>query len=291
MSHTHYNPRIDPTQFRHDFNRLEAAFLWLARGAELLPIKPFSKHLVRGYGPYLKSIRSERSARIWFEHGHHNLAICCPVHLLAIDFDDQDLFYEWSDALPIDLATTYHETSRRGFHVFYRVPAGYPGGLKLVAGAEIKKVIMVAPSELPGFCYRVVDPGAELVQVDDWQNVIASLLLSDQDPASVKTMAGGQYPSSSNDLIARLKSALPIYELATRFTELKPSGGSGRWYVGRCPLPDHRDRHPSFWIDVQRGLWGCHGCGLRGDAINLYALIHNLPIQSAIKHLAREVLG
>lgn len=292
MSQTHYSENLSSGQLVNLPDRMQAARFWLAIGASLLPVQPFSKKLVKGWGPHLRQIKSELAARPWFELGRHNIAVCCPGDLLALDFDDQALFIEWSDSIPVEYSQTYQETSPRGFHVFFRVPAGIPGGLKLAAGAEIKRVIMVSPSTLPGFVYRRVNPGAELVEVHEWETILSSLLLSDQKPEPIIAPAGEKRTrrAAGNDLIERLKDALPIYQLASGLTELKPSGGSGRWFVGRCPFPEHEDRRPSFWIDAERGLWGCHACGLVGDSLNLYARIHKLPLQTAIRELARELL-
>ena len=38
----------------------------------------------------------------------------------------------------------------------------------------------------------------------------------------------------------------------------------GRW-MGLCPL--HRDHHPSFLVDPNKGLFYCYGCGRGGDVI------------------------
>ena len=63
-----------------------------------------------------------------------------------------------------------------------------------------------------------------------------------------------------------IKAAVPVEEIAHRYTELKPLGGRA-WFDGRCPLPDHDDHDPSFYI-YPLGRW-CYGCNRGGDVIDL----------------------
>ena len=64
-----------------------------------------------------------------------------------------------------------------------------------------------------------------------------------------------------------VKAVVPIEDVARRYTELRPLGGKA-WFDGRCPLPDHDDRNPSFYI-YPPGRFHCYGCGRRGDVIDL----------------------
>jgi hypothetical protein len=43
----------------------------------------------------------------------------------------------------------------------------------------------------------------------------------------------------------------------------------GKERVGRCPLPDHEDKTPSFTVNPEKNLWFCHGCVRGGDVITL----------------------
>ena len=64
-----------------------------------------------------------------------------------------------------------------------------------------------------------------------------------------------------------VRDAVPIETIARRYTELKPLGGRA-WFEGRCPLPDHDDHDPSFYI-YPPGLFHCYGCDRGGDVIEL----------------------
>jgi hypothetical protein len=60
---------------------------------------------------------------------------------------------------------------------------------------------------------------------------------------------------------------VPIEEVASRYTTLEPFGGKA-WFTGRCALPDHEDKTPSFYI-YPPGRWWCYGCDRGGDMIDL----------------------
>jgi hypothetical protein len=44
---------------------------------------------------------------------------------------------------------------------------------------------------------------------------------------------------------------------------------TGKEWVGRCAMPDHEDRSPSFCVDPGKNVWWCHGCLRGGDVITL----------------------
>jgi DNA primase len=64
-----------------------------------------------------------------------------------------------------------------------------------------------------------------------------------------------------------VRDAVPIEEVARRYTKLEPFGGKA-WFTGRCPLPDHEDKTPSFYI-YPPGRFYCYGCGRGGDVVDL----------------------
>jgi DNA primase len=64
-----------------------------------------------------------------------------------------------------------------------------------------------------------------------------------------------------------VREAVPIEEVARRHTKLEPLGGQA-WFTGRCPLPDHEDKTPSFYI-YPPGRWWCYGCSRGGDVVDL----------------------
>ncbi len=70
-----------------------------------------------------------------------------------------------------------------------------------------------------------------------------------------------------------VKRAVPVARYVEELTELRRSGGV---LVGRCPLPDHEDRTPSFTIwpeggSAFNGTWWCFGCSRGSDVFDLYS--------------------
>jgi hypothetical protein len=72
--------------------------------------------------------------------------------------------------------------------------------------------------------------------------------------------------------IGEAKRLVPVIDQADRL--MGPGGlrRVGKEWVGRCPLPDHTDRTPSFTVNEAKNLWWCHGCLRGGDVVELARL-------------------
>jgi DNA primase len=70
---------------------------------------------------------------------------------------------------------------------------------------------------------------------------------------------------------ASVKGTVGCDQVAELETDLRAVGGK---LLGRCPLPDHEDRTPSFYCYSQGSgfydSWWCFGCNRGGDVIDLY---------------------
>jgi DNA primase len=69
-------------------------------------------------------------------------------------------------------------------------------------------------------------------------------------------------------VIDAAKGGVAVERLAAELTTLK-GANEARELTGRCPLPDHEDRTPSFTVNPEKGVFYCHGCGAGGDVIDL----------------------
>lgn len=260
----------------------DAALRWLNLGAELLPCQPASKRLVAGFGPHMQHITTADGARAWFAERRCNLALSCWDRFTVLDFDNAEQYAVWAAGNP-EPAQTYTEITRRGAHVFF---TGSGRIADIPEGAEVKQaggVVLLAPSTVGGFVYHPVKLGAVIQPL----KVVFSLLSESMEPARAvvkRAEVGG-------DTLSRVKSAWNTLELAQSVTVLRASTG-GRWYRGACPFADHGANHDGrqpFWVDVERGLWGCHACGVRGDVVNLYAAIYRVSVRDAISAMAAQV--
>ncbi|MEJ5311749.1 MAG: CHC2 zinc finger domain-containing protein [Anaerolineae bacterium] len=250
----------------------QVAVNWLLRGVALVPLQPKSKCIIAGFGAYSEQITTEEQAWFWFQERCCNLAVVTGNGLIVLDFDRRDDYEAWRASWP-GLAATYTELTARGAHVFL---AGESASGK-VGSFEVKgrgAVVMSSPSIHPsGFEYHPLDPGAQI------KHVPADFPLLSEHP---QVLSKGSTPGYGKDVLTRIKTAYSLLDLAQSLTRLR--SGDGRWWHGRCPF--HEDKKPSFWVDSKRGLWGCYACNVHGDVINLYAQVHGLAVQEAIKRMA-----
>ncbi len=81
-----------------------------------------------------------------------------------------------------------------------------------------------------------------------------------------------------------LSSSVDVFTIAH---EIAPEGKiTGKQWQAKCPF--HKEKTPSFFVDLQKGLCKCFGCGYRGDIINAYARLNNLSINQAAEELIRK---
>lgn len=66
----------------------------------------------------------------------------------------------------------------------------------------------------------------------------------------------------------------PIADIIEPYLE-KPKLSGSENLSARCPFPDHDDHSPSFAININNGLWKCHGCNRSG---NLPILLRGLGV-------------
>jgi DNA primase len=84
------------------------------------------------------------------------------------------------------------------------------------------------------------------------------------------------------------KEAVPVVDLADWICGPGRMRRVGKEWAGRCPLPDHQDRSPSFTVNPEKNVWFCHGCLRGGDVVELYRLYHGYEQREA--HTAAAML-
>lgn len=261
---------------------LQAALTWLERGVLLVPVQYRSKHLVRGFGAHLRKVTTPGEAFYWWGLHAYNIGLVCGGRsgLVVLDFDQPSEYYDWR-ANASDLAGTYTVATHRGFHAYLiagNLPSFRSGPIE-VKGAG--SVVTAVPSVHPcGLIYRPLVPDAPILVGDAYLSLLSVKPSQQVTPHQSKAGEAGR-----DDVVTRIKAAWPVLELAQSMTKLKSR--DGRWYHGLCCF--HSEVEPSFWVDVQRGTFGCYSCGARGDAVNLYAKLHGLSVQDAIKEMARKL--
>ena len=260
----------------------DRALFWLENGFGLLPCQPQTKMLVSGFGEHRSRITDPKNALAWWGKGAGaNLAVIAPDNFFILDFDKISVYATWAAMCP-DAARSYTETTPSGGkHVFLRGTP--PQGIKLIAGAELKKVVIVAPSSLgPNEHYKIM-PGHDGFINADAVNVLSSLSQPGHaTPYFLRASATRQKtnPLSRVDQIKAhfvISNVLKLYRPEIKF--------SGRGDFQSCACPFHKDNKPSFWFNDSSGLWGCHSCNVRGDVINLYARFEAVNVREAISRM------
>lgn len=101
------------------------------------------------------------------------------------------------------------------------------------------------------------------------------------DPARRRRSAEGRPPSMAaaasqggGDVYAAFKQAHPLAPYVEAVTG-RAGRPCGRELVWRCPLPGHDDHTPSFYVNTEKAVFLCRGCGAGGDVITLIQLLHH----------------
>ena len=88
--------------------------------------------------------------------------------------------------------------------------------------------------------------------------------------------------------IGEAKRLVPVIDLADRLVGRGGLRRVGQEWIGRCPLPDHADKTPSFTVNKAKNLWWCHGCLRGGDVVELARLAWGYDRRDA--HVAAAML-
>lgn len=90
-----------------------------------------------------------------------------------------------------------------------------------------------------------------------------------------------------DDTLGQIRERATIDEIVARYTRLAPaSRGESK---GCCPLPDHDERTPSFYVNPGTGVFHCFGCSRGGDVITFLELVEQLAFREAVEQLAEQV--
>jgi hypothetical protein len=60
---------------------------------------------------------------------------------------------------------------------------------------------------------------------------------------------------------------------------------SGHNLIGKCPLPEHNDKNPSFTVNPDKQTFNCFGCGAHGDVISFVQAYYDVSFKDALLRL------
>lgn len=89
--------------------------------------------------------------------------------------------------------------------------------------------------------------------------------------------------SIPSHILDQLNSQADLVSIIGRHTTLKRSSNE---YKGCCPF--HGEKTPSFYVNPQKNIYHCFGCGIAGNAISFLRDYENLTFLEAVKELSRQ---
>lgn len=87
----------------------------------------------------------------------------------------------------------------------------------------------------------------------------------------------------SNHIIEQILASADIVKIIGKHVELKRSGNE---FKGCCPF--HGEKTPSFFVNPQKNLYNCFGCGVKGNALTFLKEYENLTAGEALKELSHQ---
>jgi DNA primase len=86
-----------------------------------------------------------------------------------------------------------------------------------------------------------------------------------------------------NEIKEKIRERNPIVEIMSEYIRLQRVGTK---YRALCPF--HQDTKPSLYVDPEREMFYCFGCGAGGDVFNFIMLIEKHDFIGALRHLAER---
>lgn len=228
--------------------------------------------------------------------------------LIVLDFDDMDKYNDWylwalvqddeTDAYRV-LQTAFKVRSARGVHVYVSIPEKMNNAH--IAGLDIKAHGMVlgpGSTHPSGAIYTAQSPVINIPRVNSL-SAILPLEWYEKLKENPDIESSGKFEISTGTINDPFVSAglintenavakiLNGYKLETILSGVIKTGE--HWYMALCPF--HEDKNPSFWIDSKRQIGNCHKCNFKRpmDVINVYARMHQITEDEAIRILARTI--
>jgi hypothetical protein len=107
-------------------------------------------------------------------------------------------------------------------------------------------------------------------------------MVTENTATRTRRYRGGSYTKP----ITKAKELVSTLDLARLLCGDRMSETGGKWQAC-CPLPDHDDKTPSFFVFAD-GKWRCFGCSRHGDVVDLYMILNDYPEDEA--HIAAATL-
>lgn len=264
-----------------DTKKLNQVLWWVEKDFQILPCQPGSKSLITGFGQYRRKFTTAEEVQKWFCHGSNfNVAVIAPRDVIILDFDKISVYAQWVDKCPVAAQSYTQSTPRGGRHVFLRGEA--PAGLQLIDGAEVKRVVLVEPSQIGGVKYKTTSEHS-FYNGDVIQVLTPISRPGHATPYALTASQARARAGNALGMIPTIKQHWTISKVLRTYLPQVEFIGRGEWL--KCLCPWHDDHHPSLYFSDAVGYWSCKRCDLHGDVINLYARFEQVPVREAISQL------
>lgn len=294
-------------------NTLEHALRWLAMGIAPIPCWARQKKSKISWTKYQERLPTEQDLRAWFAPGRDvNLAIICGwANLAILDIESMGVYTMLRDLKP--WPETFEIRTGRGVHAYFYTKQP-EAKAKFSWQAEIRseknQYVLTAPSIHPSGATYSVLVNAPIATVASVRGLLPGALLAGENgilsehPGGEKPILAKRTPAFSpipsreivNNPMAAINQVEPpitklikdTWRVESFFQDATNTTKDGRFLIARCPF--HADNNPSMWIDVKKQTCGCFaGCTTKQlDVINLYAKLHAISNQEAIKIMAES---
>ena len=95
-------------------------------------------------------------------------------------------------------------------------------------------------------------------------------------------------PRITNEEITRIKAEISMIRLSeAQGIELKKQ--SNEEYSGRCIF--HDDKNPSYYVNIRKNQWYCHGCGIGGSNIDFVMKSQGVSYRHALELLRNDLFS
>lgn len=295
---------------------LDVALKWKDFGISPIPIMLRSKRPLVKWAEYQDRVPTDNEINTWFSESNVNLGVVCGglSNMVVLDFDNLRTYYKVVSSLANSaksvLDGTYRVMTNRGIHVYLTTDEQTKTGRCASIAMDIKGkggYVLTPPSIHPsGTQYTPL--GGNIKHICSLSDVIGNYLnaevsgiarLARPPETFIEKIVKEELHNSSSffEKLYILKKHMNILDVANMFTDMECVSPDGRWWYGRCPHPNHNDRHPSFRVDAAYGVGRCLShCSLNNphglDLLDLYCAVTGKNSRIALDELiAPFILG
>ena len=264
---------------------LDIALTWSDLGIATIPILAKSKSpALPSWHQYAERLPTKQELQAWFCVDYNIACICGAVshNLAVIDFDSLEAWETWqANHDPLD---TYHVKTSRGWHLYVfteEETSTWRGEDIDVKGKS--SYVLAPPSIHPsGHKYQGYGSPSQIATIASIKEVIPEY---EDVPAWTPRE---RKPVDPYEAAMREPCGTSVETVKAQWewADVIPLNGTASRGVTMAHCPLHNDGNASFAI-YPDGHAYCFGCNWRGDIIDLWAAMHNLTVQEALREMAQ----